>query len=354
MTGLLGAATLFGILIGAPVFGRLTDRYGRRTLMIADLAVFVIASLAQLAVTNVWQLIALRFVLGVAIGADYPIAGALIAEFAPARLRGAAVNGMQVAWFFGAMMAYVVGYALLGTGPQSWRWILASPALIAAIGLALRASAPETPLWLASRDRGEVAHASFASIFQAANAGRLLFVSIMWLLQVVPLFAIYTFAPTVLTALGLTDQASPAGSVAITAAFLIGSLLSLPLVERWGRRPLCIAGFAVAAAAFALLLTGNTAIVVIASAAYAIGIGAAAGLELTYPTELFPTATRATATGVAAGVSRVGAFIGTFALPLALARYGITAVLYTALAISLLGLAIALRWAPETKGTSLA
>ena len=321
--------------------------------MIADLAVFVVASLAQLAVTNVWQLIALRFVLGVAIGADYPIAGALIAEFAPARLRGAAVNGMQVAWFFGAMMAYVVGYALLGTGPQSWRWILASPALIAAIGLVLRASAPETPLWLAARERGEIAHAAVASLFQSPNAGRLLFVSIMWLLQVVPLFAIYTFAPTVLAALGLTDQASPAGSVAVTAAFLIGSLLSLPLVERWGRRPLCIAGFAIAVAAFALLLSGSTAIVVFAFAAYAIGIGAAAGLELTYPTELFPTAIRATATGVAAGVSRVGAFIGTFALPLVLARYGITAVIYAALGISLLGLAVAMRWAPETKGTSL-
>ena len=353
MTGLLGAATLLGILVGAPVFGRLTDRYGRRRLMIADLAVFVLASLAQLAVTNVWQLIALRLVLGIAIGADYPIAGALIAEFAPARLRGAAINGMQVAWFFGAMMAYVAGYALLRTGPDSWKWILASPALIAAIGLLLRASAPETPLWQAARQRGDVARASFATIFAHPYRGALLFVSVMWLLQVVPLFAIYTFAPTVLAALGLSDQASPAGSVAITAAFLIGSLLSLPLVERWGRRPLCIAGFAVATVAFGLLLTGNTAITVAAFLAYAISIGAAAGLELTYPAELFPTAIRATATGAAAGISRVGAFIGTFALPLALARYGISAVIYTALAISLLGLAIALRWAPETKGTSL-
>ncbi len=353
MTGLLGAATLLGILVGAPVFGRLTDRYGRRTLMLADLAVFVVASLAQLAVTNVWQLIALRFVLGVAIGADYPIAGALIAEFSPARLRGAAVNGMQVAWFFGAMMAYIVGYALLGTGPQSWRWILASPALIAAIGLLLRASAPETPLWQAAQQRGEIAHASFATLFSPRYAGALCFVSVMWLLQVVPLFAIYTFAPTVLAALGLSDQASPVGSVAITAAFLIGSLLSLPLVERWGRRPLCIAGFAIAVAAFALLLTGNAAIVVLAFAAYAIGIGAAAGLELTYPTELFPTAIRATATGFAAGVSRVGAFIGTFALPLLLAHYGITSVIVGAIAISLVGLGVALRWAPETKGTSL-
>jgi putative MFS transporter len=354
MTGLLGAATLLGILVGAPVFGRFTDRYGRRTLMIVDLAVFVVASLAQILVNDVWQLIALRFVLGVAIGADYPIAGALIAESSPARLRGAAVNTMQVAWFLGAAVAYVAGYALIGTGSQSWKWILASPALVAAIGLLLRASAPETPLWLAANRAGEVGRASLARLFRPEYLGRLTFVSAMWLLQVVPLFAIYTFAPTVLAALGLGDQSSPAGSVAITVAFLVGSIVSLPLVERWGRRPLCIAGFAIACVAFALLLSGKPAIVVVAFIAYAIGIGAAAGLELTYPTELFPTSIRATATGIAAGVSRIGAFIGTFALPLLLARYGIAWIIGGGLVLSLAGLAVALRWAPETKGTTLA
>jgi putative MFS transporter len=354
MTGLLGAATLLGILVGAPVFGRITDRYGRRILMIADLAVFVVACLAQIVVGNVWQLIVLRFVLGLAIGADYPIAGALIAELAPARLRGAAVNGMQVAWFLGAAVAYVAGYALLATGPQSWKWILASPALVAGVGLLLRASAPETPMWIAAKRDGTIARASFATLFAPEYAGRLLFVSVMWLLQVVPLFAIYTFAPAVLAALGLGDQSSPAGSVAITIAFLIGSIVSLPLVERWGRRPLCIAGFAIATVAFALLLSGKTAIVVAAFIAYAIGIGAAAGLELTYPTELFPTSIRATATGIAAGVSRIGAFIGTFALPLILARYGIAGIIAGGLVLSAAGLAVALRWAPETKGTTIA
>jgi putative MFS transporter len=354
MSGLLGAATLLGILMGAPLFGHLTDRYGRRILMIADLGVFVLASLAQIVVSNVWELFALRFILGLAIGADYPIAAALIAEFAPSRVRGAAVNGMQVAWFLGAAVAYVMGYALLGLGPNSWKWILASPALFAAVGLLLRASAPETPLWTASRDAGEISRSSFATMFAPQFAGRLAFVSAMWLLQVVPLFAIYTFAPAVLSALGLSDQSSPAGSVAITTAFLIGSLISLPIVESWGRRPLCIAGFAVAAVAFSLLLTGSTAIVVVSFLVYALGIGAAAGLELTYPTELFPTAIRATATGFAAGISRVGAFAGTFALPVLLARFGIKSVVAGAVALSLVGLFLAWRWAPETKGTTLA
>ena len=353
-TGLIAGATLFGILVGAPVFGRLTDRLGRRILMIADLALFVVVCVAQAFVANVWELIALRFVLGLAIGADYPIAAALIGEWISGRGRGAAVNSMQVAWFLGAAVAYVAGYALLRTGPESWRWILASPALFAALGLLLRASAPESPLWLASREAGAIARTRFSAIFAPEHRGALAFVSAMWLLQVIPLFAIYAFAPAVLAALGLSDQSSPAGSVAITAAFLAGSLLSLPLVERWGRRPLCIAGFAIAVAAFALLLLQDPRVVIAAFVAYAIGIGAAAGLELTYPVELFPTPIRASATGFAAAVSRVGAFVGTFALPTLLASYGVGNVVKGALALSAIGLFVALRWAPETKGRELA
>ena len=352
-SGAIAAATLLGILIGAPVFGHLTDRLGRRILMIADLCVFVVACIAQAFVTEVWQLVALRFVLGVAIGADYPIAAALIAESVPANVRGAAVNGMQVAWFLGAAVAYLAGYALLGLGPESWKWILASPAAFAAIGLLLRASAPETPMWAAAQSSGALARTPFTAMFARPYAGRLAFVSAMWLLQVVPLFAIYAFAPAVLKALGIGDASSAAGGVAITTAFLIGSAISLPLVERWGRRPLCIAGFAIGAVAFGLLALGKSAPVVACFVAYALGIGAAAGLELTYPVELFPTAIRASATGVAAAVSRVGALLGTFALPVVLARFGVGPVVIASCALCAIGLAVALRYAPETKGTAL-
>lgn len=371
MAGLVGAATLLGILAGAVLFGALTDRFGRRIMMILDLAVFVAASLLQLFVTNAAELIVLRFILGVAIGADYPIAGALIAEYMPARVRGAALNGMQVAWFIGACVAYVAGYALLNLH-ESWRWILASSAVPAAIGLALRSTAPESVRWLLSQGRVEQARAvlrtHFASaqcddtipaatlpwrtIFQSGFGGKLAFVSAMWLLQVVPLFAIYTFAPVVLQALHI-GSASPLGSIAITAAFLVGSLAALPLIESWGRRKLCITGFAVAVAAFALVTVQHTGVVVAAFIAYAIAIGAAAGLELVYPSELFPTPVRASATGFAAAVSRVGAFLGTFALPVALTHFGVAAVMWSCAALSALGLIISVLWAPESRGSIL-
>jgi MFS transporter, putative metabolite transport protein len=352
-TGLVGAATLFGILVGAPLFGHLADRRGRRILMILDLAFFVVVALLQVLVTTPWELIACRFLLGVAIGADYPIATAMIAEFLSSNLRGAALCALEAIWFVGAAVAYVVGYALLATGADSWKWILASPALFAAAGLLLRSAAPETPLWIASRDSGALQRVTFTDMFRPPYLGSLAFVSAMWLLQVVPVFAIYSFAPAVLSALGLNNEASPAGSVTITAAFAIGSFASMILIERWGRRPLCITGFAVAAAAFALLLHANTALVLICFLAYAVAIGAASGLELVYPAELFPTAIRAGATGFAAAVSRIGAFAGTFALPIALRHYGIGTIIVIAATLSAAGLIVALLWAPETKGRPL-
>jgi putative MFS transporter len=353
-TGALGAATLFGILVGAPLFGRLTDRHGRRVLMIADLSAFVVLAIAQIFASNVWELVALRFLLGVTIGADYPIAAAIVTEFMPQRIRGAALSAMEGVWFLGAAVAYILGYALLSTGAQSWRWILASPAIFALIGLLMRTTAPESPMWLASRAAGEVHASSFGSIFDRKFGGMVWFVSAMWLLQVVPLFAIYTYAPVVLSALGLSDASSPGGSVAITAAFTIGAFAAMWLVERWGRRPLCILGFAVAALAFALVPFGHTALIVTCFLAYAIAMGAASVLELVYPNELFPTAIRGTATGFSAAVSRVGAFAGTFVLPIAMARFGTTAIMIAAAALSALGLLVSWRWAPETKGRSIA
>lgn len=357
---------------GALVFGPLTDRFGRRFLMIADLAVFVIASLLQFAVNQLWELIALRVVLGIAIGADYPIAGALISEYMPARLRGAAVNSMQAVWFLGATVAYVVG-ALLFARADAWRWILASSALPAAIGLALRSTAPESARWLAARGRVEdaqsvlrvhlnathtfdhdsVPEAGLRALLAPPFVGRLAFVAAMWLLQVVPLFAMYTFAPIVLTALHI-PASSPLGSIAITFGFFAGSLLSMWLVETWGRRPLCIAGFAISSLAFAFVAHVPAGAVVALFVVYAVAIGAAAGLEIVYPTELFPTSLRASATGIATAISRIGAFAGTFALPLALARFGIASVMWACAILSIIGLVISLPFAPETRGRDFA
>jgi putative MFS transporter len=95
-------------------------------------------------------------------------------------------------------------------------------------------------------------------------------------------------------------------------------------------------------------------VLVVTFLSYAIGMGAATVLELVYPAELFPTPIRATATGFAAAISRVGAFFGTFLLPIGMAQLGVKTVILGACALSLVGLAISLLWAPETKDRLIA
>jgi putative MFS transporter len=375
LEGAVAAAPLAGIFVGGILFGYVTDLVGRRFMFLADLSVFVVASLLLAFVNDPAELVALRLILGIAIGADYAIAAALIGEFSPMKQRGAALASMQVAWFVGALASFVVGALLQHAGPDSWRFILASSAVPAAIALLMRGAAPESPRWLASKGRVEEARAAlskafgddvsldldarasstrFGRVFEGKYGGRILFIGFMWLFQVTPFFAIYTFEPQVLDALRLSHAAAVVSSVVITAFFLAGSIAGMRFVETWGRRPLAIASFAASAVAFAALATvGGTTLIALAFIFYALAMGPAFSLELVYPAECFPTEVRATAAGIATAISRLGAAAGTFALPIALASYGAGAVMWISSALSLAGALISWLWAPETKGMTL-
>lgn len=151
--GLVGASALVGIFLGALLLGPLTDRLGRRKLYLADLLLFVVGSVLQFFVAEPWQLIVPRLVMGVAIGADYAIGAALLSEFLPRKPRGPLLASLNAVWTVGYVAAFVVGYAIKDTGPDSWRWMLASSAVPAALVLCLRLGTPESPRWLAARGR---------------------------------------------------------------------------------------------------------------------------------------------------------------------------------------------------------
>jgi putative MFS transporter len=282
---------------------------------------------------------------------------------------------MQVAWFVGALVAFIVGALVQQTGPDAWRWILASSAVPAALALLLRRSAPESPRWLVSKGRHVEARTALAQalgpnvshddlgveastrigrVFEGRYGPLIAFVGIMWLLQVTPFFAIYTFEPQVLDALHLSSAASVVSSVVITGFFLAGSIVGMLLIEQWGRRPLAISSFVASAIAFLTLAVAQGAVpIALAFIFYAIAMGPAFCLELVYPAECFPTEVRATATGIATAISRIGAAAGTFALPIGLERFGAPWVMWVSFGLSIVGALIAWRWAPETKKMTL-
>ncbi|MGO4430319.1 MFS transporter, partial [Streptomyces sp. MCAF7] len=130
-----------------------------------DLVAIIGCSVAQFWATDPVWLFVLRLLIGMAVGADYPIATSLLAEFTPRRYRGPLLGGLVVMWFVGAAVAYVVGEALRYAGDDGWRWMLASAALPATIIVLLRLGTPESPRWLANKGRIEEAEKVLKQVY---------------------------------------------------------------------------------------------------------------------------------------------------------------------------------------------
>ena len=383
-TGLIAASVLVGVFIGGAVFGPITDRVGRHLMYVLNLATFVVFSALQFFVTEAWQLLVLRLLIGIAIGADYPIASALTTELVPRRMRGPALSGLVLAWWVGYGMSYWVGWALTGLGDDSWRWMLASGTVPALIFLFMRAGIPESPRWLASRGRMDEAKAvvrkhlgqevsdeellaegrqekrggsglgNLVEIFKRGYTVPVVFCSVFWICQVAPAFAVRSFQPQMLSAFGVGSTYG--ASALITTIAVAGIGLGLVVVNRIGRRSLLISSFVcinVSLIALAVLPLHWAFAVVALFAAFQFFEAAGSGLQFVYPSELFPTDLRATGVGIATAMSRVGSASSTFLLPIAAEDLGVRGTLGVAVAITLVGLVVSYFLAPETKDLGL-
>lgn len=376
--GLIGASSLIGIFFGGPIFGYLTDRFGRRRMFTFDIVLFLIAGLLQAVVGEGWQLFVVRLVLGLAIGAEYAIGAPMLAEFVPAEGRGKRLALLEVCWYIGFLISVLVGYGLLALG-VNWRWILATSAIPALATLILRFGLPESPRWLMSRGRTEEARrivsrylggdAYFASedfagessqgggyrkLFARGVRGRTFFVCTFWACLVAPYFAIFTFAPQVLESLHLGDPR--AGTIATNGIAAIGAVVGLFLVERLGRRQMLLGPFWIMAAALFVVgfWTGAPAwVIVLAFAAYAFFNAISGNLTAVYPAEIFPTDVRTSGVGLASAASRVGAAIGTWLLPIGLTTIGVGPCMIIGGVICVAGALVSHAMAPETTGVAL-
>jgi MFS transporter, putative metabolite transport protein len=377
--GLLGASALIGLFVGGLVGGYLTDILGRRAMYTLDLVAFVVLSVAQFFVAAAWQLFLVRLLIGIAIGADYPIATSYIAEFSPRRSRGPMLSGLVAFWWIGYVASFVIGYLLVGQGGDIWRWMLASSAVPSVIVLLLRLGVPESPRWLASVGRHDEAQviidryigegfalsepeldtrtgSKLAQIFSGNYGKRTIFVSLFWFLQVAPSFAIHTLQPQLLTSLHVKNPFL--ATLVITSLSLVGIIpTALYLVNALGRRRLLIGTFVLMALPLGIIGIAPASpawLIVLGFTVFTISESAGSALQYVYPNEIFPTQIRATAMGFATAISRIGAAVSTFLLPVGYSTIGAGPSMLILCALIILGLLVAVVWAPETKGLTLA
>ncbi|MFJ4067718.1 MFS transporter [Pseudomonas sp. NPDC089996] len=379
--GMIAASALIGIFFGGFIGGWLTDILGRKRIFFVGPVIFILASIGQFWADSASTLFLLRLLIGIAVGIEYPVATALLVEFLPKKHRGPRLAMLALLWFAGAACAYMIGEVILRTaGPDAWRLVLASGALLGGLLLLVRIGTPESPRWLINNGRADEAnrviqriygeHFSLANLPEQAEekklplrallhsgyGKRMFFVVVFWTCSIVPIFAVYAFAPKVLAALNLTGDFGSISSIAITLFFVVGCLIATRLINVVGRRNMLIYSFlfsGIALLGLGAYHTGSGSLILLFFSLYALFIGGAQVLTLVYPNEIFPTEMRSVAVGIGTSFSRIGAAAGTYLVPASLSGIGVSNTMYAAALITLVGLVVSWRYAPETRSLTL-
>lgn len=404
-TGLVSAAAILGAMFGAAFLGPLGDKLGRRRIFKYDLVMFVVFSVACMVSPDLWFLIASRFFLGVAIGLDYPIAASYLAEILPQRNRGRWLVSAFALQAVGMLLGALVGVIVLLALPtvDSWRWMLGFGVVPALIIIFLRRSTPESPRWLAQngreqeaieigerltgtplkvsdkdRERCEEPAEGLKALWQPQlfrrdMLRRTVLTSVPWFLMDMAVYGVGIFTPTLLAALAISgpnstfiadDIASTEGTAFLDIFLVLGFVAAIIFVEKLGRIPMQIIGFAMMTVGLALLaftssLPGggdqNLGLVFIGFALFNFFMNMGPNAT-TYalPAEVFPSDIRAAGHGFAAGVAKLGAAIGVFFFPILLDSIGQPALLYGLAVVSVIALIVtwALRIEPAGKSLS--
>lgn len=331
--GAIISANLFGMFVGAAISGFLADRFGRRAVFMWTLLAYTILSGLSAFAWDATSLAVVRFMAGVGLGGELPIASTLVAEFAPVENRGRTIVLLESFWAYGSVLAALIGYLVIPRfGWQAAFFIGTLPALYVFV---LRREIPESPRFLLARGLRAQAEAvarttgvnlaqikiatkqaSVALLFSGEFLRRTIVLWILWIAMVVSYYGIFTWLPSLLVAKGFTRDQAFLLNLGIAVFQIPGYFTAAALVDRVGRKATLVS-FLVLCALGAFMFAGATlaakpdpAAILIWGAVIAFFNLGAWGVCYTYTPELYPTRLRATGSGLAAGAGR---FFGAFA-----------------------------------------
>jgi putative MFS transporter len=400
VVGLIGAALVFGAVLGAGIGGPVADRLGRRRLMLADMIIIAAGTATSALATGPAMLFVGQLIVGVGIGIDFPVSSSYLSEVMPKRSRARMMVATIACQSVGMLLAAATTLFLLKNGSaQSWRLFLATEGVIALLFFVLRLSAPDSPHWLMTRDKfAEAAqafvrimpeqkeqvyqltadherlaasvpkiNAGIAILFSPGYRARTALVAIPWFLMDIATYGVGLFTPVILGAIEISgsapglvrhDLAVAKGSGVIDLFLLFGFLLGIWMVPRFGRIRMQIIGFAGMTVGMLLLMVAvgvsnsSLHIPLVFAGFILFNLLMNAGpnsTTFTLAPIMFPTQLRGTAAGFAASVAKLGATFGVFLLPIVKGKFGVPSVLGIVSAVSLLGLVVTLTFGHEDK-----
>ncbi|WP_255002608.1 MFS transporter [Cyanobium sp. HWJ4-Hawea] len=401
--GFVTAATLAGILVGALALGGLADRFGRKPVFIGEMVLLAVALIAAACSPDTNSLVAALFVMGLALGADYPTAHLVISESIPAAVRGRLVLGAFSFQALGAIVGTAIAAVLLANKPElsTWRLFYLLPVVPVLLVVWGRLFLPESSHWLVSKGNvkkaekqlrkllgrndvelldvliikeGNIKRSShWGQLFQGKLQRATILASVPWFLQDISTYGIGIFTPVIIAAafgakanennvaaIIHNDLLGARGTALVDVGFLVGIACAIVLADRWGRIRLQIIGFVGCAAGLIIAALGNIGghsnlvVIVIGFMLFQFmtNLGPNAQTYL-LAGEVFPTRLRGQGAGLAAAIGKVGAVLTAFLFPTLLANWGTERLLPLLAVTSLVGALITWIYRIETTGVDL-
>lgn len=377
-----------GCIIGSLLAGRLSDRWGRKKLLVFCAVLFAATGVGTGLAINFDMFIAVRILGGIAVGGAALVCPMYTAEISPAHLRGRMVSFYQLAITIGILLAYLSNYLLLNSGINNWRWMLTAQSVPALFFLAGLLVVAESPRWLIRKHRvseaktilakiGGVGYAErqvvlisnsfsqelkerFTDIFKK-NVFPIIFIGLVIAIfsQAVGQNSLFSYAPEIFKQAGMGEETAFVQSFIIGIINFIFTFIAISLIDRAGRRTLLQFGSALLfadalllAAAFYFQWSGVWTLVFVLGfiAVYSSTIGPVTWVALS---EIFPNRIRGNAMSAATLALWLTNFFTTASFPVLKAKVGLPGTFIIHGAICFIYFLFIQKKIPETKGKSL-
>ncbi|WP_201150103.1 MFS transporter [Cyanobacterium sp. IPPAS B-1200] len=383
-TAMIAVSAIAGALVGSLTLGAITDKIGRQKMLLIDVFLLISASVACALSPNTTFLIISRFLVGVGIGADYPISVAYITENVPSRHRGRMVIGAFAFQAIGTVVGALIGIIVINyfqsVYPETpifavhyaWRIMLGMGALFGIlVGILRLKFLLESPFYHINRGEYEKASQSasillekeiiitaetepikdqevlnYGALFSSKYRINTLFASLPWFLQDIATYGIGIFTPAIITFLALNNESdffvqqikSAQGAMVVDSFLILGFILAILLINKLGRIFLQVIGFV--GMAVGLFLLGISSffpaqsfsnIGLILGGFFLFNLFMNGGPNSTtflLSGEVFPSSIRASGAGFAGAIAKAGAILGAYLLPSIQEEIGVSNVLF--------------------------
>ncbi|CAH0345793.1 MFS transporter [Bacillus sp. CECT 9360] len=353
--GWIGSVNSIGMAVGAFVFGILADRIGRKSVFMITLLLFSIGSGVSALVSSLVLFLILRFIIGMGLGGELPVASTLVSESVPAEKRGRVVVLLESFWAGGWLIAALISYFVI---PEfGWRIALVLSALPAFYALYLRLNLPDSPKYLSQqKQKKPTIWQNIKSVWAKKYRRQTITLWILWFCVVFSYYGMFLWLPSVMTMKGFSMIKSFQYVLIMTLAQLPGYFTAAWFIEKMGRKFVLVTyliGTAVSAYFF-----GNAeelSWLIISGMFLSFFNLGAWGALYAYTPEQYPTSIRGSGAGMAAAIGRVGGVLGPLLVGYMVTQKSSITNIFTIFTISvLIGALVVWFFGKETKNTELA